>query len=370
MKKVWLRLLVVAAGVVLLTSAYVRISQNSVMVKTADAFLASLTPEQRAKATFPLGDDERLNWHFIPRPRKGLPLREMVPMQKHLAQALLSAGLSQSGYIKATTIMSLEDVLRIQEKDSGERRNPEGYFFSIFGTPSEDAVWGYRVEGHHVAQNYTVVRGRIASSPSFFGANPAEVKQGPRKGLRALAREEDLARELMLSLDANQRKSALVSDTAYKDILTAADRKAALKNQPNGLSASQLKPKQFEALQAVVEEYARNMPSQLAEARMEQLKKTGKNMHFAWAGVTEKGGPHYYRIQAPTFLIEYDNTQNDANHIHAVWRDYNGDFGLDLLAAHYQTNHQKAEFLLPSGHAPSLEPAGNPDRAFGFRPQR
>jgi hypothetical protein len=324
----------------LLTSAYYRTHSAPIMVETAKAFLASLTPEQAAKAVIPFQDDERLNWHFIPKERKGLPLKDMMPYQKHLAHALLSAGLSQRGYVKASTIMSLEDVLRILENDSGVRRNPEGYFFSVFGEPSETGTWGYRVEGHHVSQNFTLVNGKIAGSPSFFGSNPAEVKQGPRKGLRVLAHEEDFARDLLKSLSAEQKGVAIVDKTAYKDIFTMASRKAALEGQPNGLSASKMNQKQRELLQTLLDEYAYNMPDQLAQAREDQIKKAGTNLYFAWAGVEERGGPHYYRIQAPTFLIEYDNTQNEANHVHSVWRDYEGDFGLDLLKQHYQTSHR------------------------------
>jgi hypothetical protein len=226
------------------------------------------------------------------------------------------------------------------EKDSGERRNPDGYFFTIFGEPSAEGTWGYRVEGHHLSQNYTVVGGKVIDSPSFFGTNPAEIKQGPRKGMRVLAAEEDLARELVTSLEGEQKKVAIVDQTAYKDIFTMASRKAALEGQPSGLPASKLNTKQFGMLTALLEEYANNVPEQMAQARMEQIKKVGKNLQFAWAGSLDRGGPHYYRVQSPVFLIEYDNTQNDANHIHSVWRDYNGDFGLDLLKAHYQTSHR------------------------------
>ena len=325
----------------LLTAAYVSIPSSDVMADAARNLLASLTTEQAAKAVIPFNDDERMNWHFIPRARKGLPLREMTPPQKHLAHALLSAGLSQQGYIKATTIMSLEDILRVMENDSGDRRNPEGYYFTVFGEPSEKGVWGYRVEGHHLALNFTVVNGKVQGSPNFLGANPAEVRRGPRKGLRPLAREEDLARDLLTALDGSQKAVAIVDKTAYKDILTAASRKAALEGQPNGLSAAKMNAKQRQMLEAVMAEYARNMPEQIAEHRMNQIKKAGTNLFFAWAGVENKGGPHYYRVQAPTFLIEFDNTQNDANHIHSVWRDYQGDFGLDLLKQHYDTSHKK-----------------------------
>ena len=187
MKHLLPRLGAIAVAVILLTSAYNRTNSASVMAECANRFLNSLTPEQRAKATFKFDDDERQNWHFIPTPRQGLPLREMSPYQKHLAGALLSAGLSQQGYIKAVTIMSLEDVLRVMEKDDGERRNPEKYYFSIFGTPADGSAWGYRVEGHHLSQNYTVVNGKVVDAPSFFGSNPAEVRIGPRAGLRVLA---------------------------------------------------------------------------------------------------------------------------------------------------------------------------------------
>jgi hypothetical protein len=322
----------------LLTSAYYRIPSSTVMTLAAEHFLASLTPEQRVQATFPFQDDERLNWHFIPKERKGLPLLDMTPPQKALAHALLSAGLSQQGYIKAVTIMSLEDVLRMMENDDGNRRNPQKYYFSVFGTPSDTGTWGYRVEGHHLSQNFTVVNGKVAGTPSFFGANPAEVREGPRKGLRTLAAEEDLARDLLESLTPEQKKVAIVTSEAYKDILTSASRKAALEGQPSGLPAAKMTRKQFDLLETLLSDYASNVPEQLAQARMEQVKKAGTNLFFAWAGVEQRGGPHYYRIQAPAFLIEYDNTQNGANHIHSVWRDFNGDFGLDLLAMHYQSS--------------------------------
>jgi hypothetical protein len=334
------RLLAIGMAIVLLSSAYYRVHSASIMADSALAFLNSLTPEQRAQATFEFKDDERLNWHFIPKPRKGLPLKDMTPTQKQLAHALLSAGLSQRGYIKAVTIMSLDDVLRIMEKDDGVRRNPEGYFFSVFGEPSDKGTWGFRVEGHHVSQNFTIVNGKIAGSPSFFGANPAMVPEGPRKGLRALANEEDLGRELIQSLNAEQQKVAIVDKEAYKDIFTMASRKAALTGQPSGIQASRMTAKQRELLQNLLDEYCYNMPDQLAQDREEKVKKAGDNLYFAWAGGIEKTQPHYYRIQAPAFLIEYDDTQNNANHIHSVWRDYDGDFGLDLLKQHYETSHR------------------------------
>jgi hypothetical protein len=265
----------------------------------------------------------------------------MTPYQKHLASALLASGLSQTGYIKAVTIMSLEDVLKIIEDDSGEHRNPEKYYFSMFGTPSDSGTWGYRVEGHHFSQNYTVVNGSVIDGPSFFGANPAEIRQGPRKGLRTLAGEEDLGIELIHTLDEQQQKVAIVDPTAYRDILTAASRKAALQGQPSGLAASKMNANQFDALMALMEEYARNVPDELAEGRVAQINKVGRDIHFAWSGGINRGDPHYYRVQTASFLIELDDTQDDANHIHSVWRDLTGDFGEDLLHQHYQASHRK-----------------------------
>ena len=320
-------------------SAYHRTDSVSVITQAANHFLDALTPEQKAICMISFDSDERENWFYTPVPRRGLQLREMSPYQKRLATALLAAGLSQQGFIKAETIMSLEDVLRIAEKDDGERRNPEKYYFSIFGTPSDSKPWGYRVEGHHVSQNYTVIGGHIADTPSFFGSNPREVKVGPRKGLRVLAQEEDYARAFMESLTSDEQQTAIVDKTAYKDILTTNSRQAALKGQPSGLIASRLDEKQFGLLTDLLHAYADNMPEQLAAERMQKVKAAGKNIYFAWAGVVERGGPHYYRVQSPSFLIEYDCTQDNANHIHSVWRDFNGDWGMDVLKMHYQTSH-------------------------------
>jgi hypothetical protein len=341
MNAMLLRLGAVVIGAILLTSAYHRLDSASVMTEAANRFLASLTPEQRAQATFKFDDAERVNWHFIPKERKGLPLLDMASHQKHLATALLSAGLSQQGFMKAVTIMSLDDVLKVMEKDNGQRRNPEKYYFSIFGTPADQGTWGYRVEGHHVSQNYTVFNGRVLDAPSFFGSNPAEVKQGPRAGLRTLFQEDDMGLAMVATLDAEQKKVAIVDQTAYKDIITFNNRTAALSGQPSGLLASKMNAKQLDALMALMEVYARNVPDQLAEAREEQIKQAGKNVYFAWAGGVNKGDPHYYRVQAASFLIEFDMTQDNANHIHSVWRDAKNDFGDDVLKTHYQESHQQ-----------------------------
>jgi hypothetical protein len=312
----------------------------SVMTETANRLLAALSAEQKAKIVFPFADEERFRWFYTPVDRKGITWFEMSPYQRHLASALLAAGLSQTGYIKAVTIMSLEDVLKVMENDSGVRRNPENYHFSIFGAPSDAGTWGYRVEGHHVSQNYTIANGQVVDGPSFFGSNPAEVKQGPRKGLRVLAQEDDLGFEVVRSLDGPLLKAAIVDPKAYADILTTNTRTAALKGQPSGLAAAKMTARQYDALRALTELYARNLPDDVALRRTGQIDKAGRNMWFAWAGGSKPGDPHYYRVQTASFLIEFDMTQDNANHIHSVWRDFNADFGGDLLKAHYDSSHQ------------------------------
>jgi len=340
-------------GGLLLAAAYLAASAKpttqGMMNASAKAFLASLDAGQKAKATFAFGDEQRFDWHFIPRERKGLPLREMNSSQKLLAHGLLASGVSQQGYIKATTIMSLDQDLKeievdAQGKATGPHRDPEGYFFSVFGEPSEAGTWGFKFEGHHVSINFTVTGGKVVASPNFYGANPAEVRTGPRTGLRALAREEDLARDFLATLTPDLKKVAIVDPVAPKDILSFNSRKASLDvvnkdGKPVGLMVSKLNAKQRAAFDALVAEYAGNFPDEVAQARIAKVKAAGAQLWFAWAGTEQRGGPHYYRIQSPKFLIEYDDTQNNSNHIHAVWRDLEGDFGLDLLAEHYKSSH-------------------------------
>lgn len=311
----------------------------SVMTETANHLLSALDAEQKAKAIIPFGDEERMRWFYTPVERKGLTLGEMSPYQRHLASALLASGLSQTGYIKAVTIMSLEDVLKLIENGTGPRRDPENYHFSIFGTPSDTGTWGYRVEGHHVSQNYTITAGQVVDGPSFFGSNPAEVKQGPRQGLRVLAHEDDMGFAVIHALDEPLQKIAIVDPKAYDDILTKNTRTAALKGQPSGLAGSGMNDRQFDALRALAELYARNLPDDVAQRRMDQINQAGRTTWFAWSGGTQPGEPHYYRVQTASFLIEFDMTQDHANHIHSVWRDFANDWGGDLLKAHYQTSH-------------------------------
>ncbi len=308
------------------------------MAAAANRFLDALTPEQRAKASFDFKSDERQDWHFIPKLRKGLTLREMSPEQRKDAHALLRSGLSAQGYEKSTNIISLEPVLKELEGPRGAMvRDAQLYYFSIFGKPDAKGTWGWRVEGHHLSANFTVVNGELFSgTPNFMGTNPAEVRQGPRKGLRVLAEDEDLGRALVKAFNEEQRKIVIFDGTAPKDIITANKRKV-MPLETAGLALSKMSREQAAQLQGLVKTYVTRLRGDLAEHDLKKIEKAGwDKVYFAWAGGTEKGEPHYYRVQGPTFLIEYDNTQNDANHIHAVLRDFDNDFGEDLLRQHYQ----------------------------------
>jgi hypothetical protein len=313
------------------------------MAVAATKFLESLTPEQRQQAMFPFDGNERTHWHFIPTeifPRNGLTLKQMNQSQRERAHDLLRAGLSQRGYMTATQVMQLESVLAAIEAAQplgGNRfvRDPERYFVSIFGTPSTRGTWGWRVEGHHMSLHFTVANGTlVAGSPSFFGSNPAEVRSGPKKGTRVLGPEEDAARALVGSLDASQREKAIINTTAPGDIVTMASVKVDPLS-PAGIPASALTTNQRALLRKLIDVYTGYMADDIAADRLARIEKAGwDKIAFAWAGSLERGQKHYYRVQGPTFLIEYDNTQNDANHIHSVWRDFNGDFGEDLLREH------------------------------------
>ena len=310
------------------------------MAQAAKAFLAALPEEKRAKAVFELKNEERFNWHFVPKERKGLSIKEMAPHQRALAHALLSSGMSHRGYFKANAIMSLEQILHDME-NKNPRRDPEGYFVSIFGKPESHGNWAWRFEGHHLALNFTVAGHDVAVTPSFMGTNPGEVREGPQKGLRVLGREEDIARALVKSLNAEQKKVAIFTDKAPADIITGADRKARVL-EPKGISKAKLTENQKEILTALIEEYLYRTRPEVAEAEMKEIDAAGaEQIFFAWGGSTEPREGHYYRVQGPTFLLEYDNTQNNANHVHAVWRDLKNDFGEDILRKHYDESHSK-----------------------------
>jgi hypothetical protein len=316
----------------------------SSIAAAANAFLETLDADQRAMAVFPFESDERHNWHFIPKKRLGLPLKNMNAAQQKLALAVIESALSQDGYKKVDTIRHLEDVLHIMEEGKGFPRDKELYYFSIFGNPGDDETWGLKYEGHHLSLHWTVVKGRaVATVPQFMGANPGEVHIDLMKGTRVLGNEEDLARTLVKSLDDAQRKVAVLSDKAPDDILSGTKREA-LTLDHVGLAVPEMNDTQKGMLRDLIVLYASVQNSAIAERRVQQIRDANVDeIKFAWMGTLERGERHYYRIQGPTFLIEYDNTQNDANHVHAVWRDFDGDFGADILKEHYEQHADAGE---------------------------
>ena len=343
------RLIFTAAALIAVYAAATTIASQraaSTMAKAADTWLASLSADQKTRATFAFDSEERMRWHFVPNeqfPRKGVQIKEMSEAQRHAAYDLLKTGLSARGYLTATSIMGLENVLKVVEGENRRfPRDHEAYQFSVFGTPGDKKAWGWRFEGHHVSVRFDIVGGTMTSStPSFFGSNPAEVRvdvpgAAPR-GTRVLGPEEDAGRALLESLDAAQKTTTIVNAAAPNEMLTSNALKADPQS-PLGLKASAMTKAQKDKLMALIDVYAGYMSGDIATDRMDKLKKAGlDNIAFAWAGETEKGKKHYYRVQGPTFLIEYDNAQNDGNHIHSVWRDFNGDFGADLLRDHLKS---------------------------------
>ena len=310
------------------------------MAAAAQARTGSLTPGQHKDAVFALTAQERENWHYIPRARQGIPFKAMTDAQRKLARTLLESGLSEHGIAQADMVIALERVLFDIEK--APHRDDSLYYFSIFGEPSATGTWGWRVEGHHLSLNFTLVDGqRIVATPNFVGANPGEVRlAGPKLGSRALATEEDLGRALVLSCSDAQRAKAIVSDKAPGDILTRNDN-VAKPQEPAGLGYAEMNAAQQAQFKALVAVYANRLRSEVADVELKNIADSGWNrLSFAWAGSLQPGQGHYYRIQSPDFIIEYDNTQNNANHVHTAWRVFTGDFGRDLLQDHYKDSHK------------------------------
>ena len=312
---------------------------RAAMAAAAQAFLSALPADAQKRAAWAFTDKERLNWHYVPRGREGVPFKAMPAPARAAAHELLKASLSAVGYGKAVNIVLLEDVLRRIET-FGLSRDPENYAFTVFGTPGPAAPWGWRVEGHHLSLNFTLVPGRpVAVTPAFMGANPAEVPSGPQKGLRTLAIEQDLGRALAQRLTEPQRTRTIIAAQSLGDIVSGPGRADSL-TTPAGLPLADMTGEQRGLAVQLIEAYARNMRAELAEQELARMREAGlERIHFAWAGPLDVGRAHYYRLHGPTLLIEFDNTQNNANHIHSVWHDPKRDFGLDLLRAHYERGH-------------------------------
>ena len=308
------------------------------MATAANNLIAALNNEQEKKARFAFDSDERENWGFVPRERKGLPIEDLDENQIELVRNLLRSALSEPGLVKVDTIMALEAFLAEIEKRP-ELRNPKAYFTSIFGEPAAAGTWGWRFEGHHLALNYTIVEGRaVAVTPSFFAANPGEVRiDHPMKGTRPLAAEEDLARALAITLKETG-KPVVYTDQPPRDILTGEQRQIQ-QLDPVGVPASDMTEAQQAGLLELIAEYANRHRKELAQADMERITNELENLRFGWAGGLNRGEPYYYRIQGTDFLVEVANIQNNGNHIHTTWRDRSNDFGRDLLGEHVKHEH-------------------------------
>ncbi len=320
---------------------------NQEMATAAAAFIETLTPELKSKAVFPFDGPQRKDWHFVPRTRPGLALRDMTEAQNLAAHNLLRSALSDKGVKKTESVMSLESVLLDMERAKGSEsgvRVPHNYAISIFGSPTGSKPWGWRIEGHHLCLNFTSVSNELtAVTPSFMGSNPGEVKSGPKAGTRVLAAEEDLGRQLVTSLDESQQKEAIIAEVAPADVYTMPGRAldAAIPEPQAGLLYSKMNAAQREQVEKLIGEFAHNLRREFADHELERIRKADLNLIvFAWAGSTKPGQGHYYRLVGPTFIIEYDNTQNDANHVHTIWHDRKHDFGHDLLKDHYENDHK------------------------------
>ena len=316
---------------------------TSEMADACRNWVDSLNSEQKAKATFHYLDGERQFWYYPPLNRHGLPLRDMTEEQRELAFRIMESSLEPQAYQQARAIIEHELILGPLEKERNIAtfvRDPELYYWTVFGEPGGEEPWGWRAEGHHVSLHFSVWGEEVtAVTPFFFGANPAEVPHGEKQGLRILGQREDMAIELMASLTDDQRAQAVIHENAPWDILTYNTTKAPV-HEGEGLAAADMTGEQKEILLALITEYVNQVRTDVAHERLEEIKEKGLD-HFriVWAGATDRSRDHYYRIHGGTFLIEFDNIQDGANHIHSVWRDVENDFAADVLRDHRLMYH-------------------------------
>ncbi len=321
-------------------------SAAEVLTRAANAWLSGLDDTQRAQAIFAFDSDERSVWAYTPGQREGLSLADMHPAQRAAAMAVLGAAMSERGAGEAAAVIALEDVLGALERAAGrpgwQRRDPELYWFAVFGEPGLSGPWSWRVGGHHVAIHVTIDDGRVVgTTPSFLGSNPAVIPDGPRSGDRVLRGEEDLARALLASLSPDALAIAVVDPVAPPDIYSGNGVRADVRKIPTGIRHDDLTHLERAGLERLVRHYLGRAPDDVAAAEWERIVDAGLGpITFAWAGPAEPRRGHYYAVSGPRFLIEYDNTQNGANHIHAVWRDLVNDWGGDVLGAHYREAHR------------------------------
>jgi hypothetical protein len=326
----------------LLSSLFVHAQKDAVLTNARN-FLSTLTPELKVKAQYALDDAERFNWNFVPIKRNGLTYYDFSDKQRDAATVLLKSSLSEKGYKKAMAIVNLENILIVVEKQAPDSRyrDPLNYHFTFFGEPAEGKPWAWRFEGHHVALNFTSIGGEVVSStPSFFGSNPGIVKEGESKGQEVLKEETKLGFELINALNADQRATAIFSEKAPAEIISGNNRKA-VPLTPDGISFKELSKEQQTLFLKLLDIYVKNYAFGFSKKLMDKIKNAGiENLHFAWAGSLAPGVANYYRIQGPMLLIEYDNTQNNANHVHTTVRDLKDDFAEDILREHYAKEHK------------------------------
>jgi hypothetical protein len=312
----------------------------------ATVFINSLSAAQKKAALFSLEDAERFNWNFVPVSRKGPTFHDFNEQQKQAALDLLKASLSAEGYRKTREIIELEKVLIIMEdnrlrmSDGSPMRDPLNYHFCIFGNPSPDEFWGWRFEGHHISWNFSSDQGTIASAtPSFLGSNPGIVPIELQRGKEVLRQETELGFSLVNSLSGDQLKIAKFSENAPREIFTGNDRRVK-EIETIGISYKEMTAGQKELFMKLLNVYIGNYIYDFSETLRKKIKDAGlENLYFAWAGGLKKGVANYYRIHGPTLLIEYDNIQNNANHVHTVVRDLTNDFAEDMLKEHYEQHH-------------------------------
>ncbi len=311
---------------------------NTVDFSSALICINSLGSIQKTKSVFPFDEMSRYDWNYLPPsliPRKGVCLKDLDSTQKNNVYALLKSFLSEKGFSRTQEIMNNEYYLKELEPNL-IHRIPENYFVAFYGTPGKDSVWGWKFSGHHIALNFTIVNNRLAFTPIFFGVYPAEIEEGQNKGRQIIKEEEDIGFELINMLTSEQKSKAIFQQKAFNDIVTSNSYQVGPLT-PVGILAKDLTSQQKNILNKLIACHLTSMPAEIAEMRMKRIVSEDFNqIRFGWAGGLIKGVPHYYRIQGKTFLIEFDNTSHNANHIHIVWREFNGDFGVDLLNEHYK----------------------------------
>jgi hypothetical protein len=315
-----------------------------VNVATASrAFLDGLPAELRMKAVLSLADVERTTWAFVPGRYAGVEFGALDAGSVERAHDLLRTLLSAAGYEKTMAIVQLEDVLRAIEGRRGadvSHRDPARYTLLVFGEPEPRGEFAVRVQGHHVSLHFTFAEGHlVGATPHFLGTNPHELREGPRAGERILAAEEDLARELLQALDAGQRQLAMLAERAPPDVFLGPGKDAAALGARKGVPVAAMNAYQRAIAWRLVETFVHRLRGEFARQELARIEPGFADVTFAWAGGTAKGQGHYWRLHGATFAIEYDNTQNDANHVHTVWRDFERDFGGDVLRRHVAEQH-------------------------------